>query len=57
LIEIEYEFEYKRALIDFSDPMWIAIFAGGGGGLLLIIVIIVVVSVVRKRKKAAAPTR
>ncbi|NHJ48399.1 MAG: hypothetical protein FK733_11500 [Asgard group archaeon] len=57
LVEIEYEFEYKRSLIDFSDPMWIAIFAGGGGGLLLIITIIVIVAVVRKKKKAAAPTR
>ena len=53
-IEISYDYTIEGGGIDFSDPMWIAIFAGGGG-LLLIIIIVVIVLVVRKGKKV--PTR
>ncbi|HUT82673.1 MAG TPA: hypothetical protein VMZ29_15870 [Candidatus Bathyarchaeia archaeon] len=53
-VEITYDFEYKQRLIDFSDPLWIGIFAGGGALILIIIIIAVVVSARRKKK---VPTR
>ncbi len=49
-IEITFDFTIEGGGIDFSDPLWIGIFAGGGG-LILIIIIVVIVVAVRKSKK------